>query len=143
MRDVEAHFGKHRNHAVVATAQRLRQGRGVSYDAVMSLAVHLKDGKTLAEAVPFQPLPATLDARWTVAEARLFLDQARRFAKEKALPFPVLIDAQGAVSLQFQAGSIPTTVVLDKQGRAAAMASGYSPDLFHQIETVTAQLVKE
>lgn len=68
---------------------------------------------------------------------------ARRFAKEQSLPFPVLIDADGAVSVQFQASSIPTTVALDRQGRAAAMSQGYSPDLFHQIETVTAQLVKE
>jgi hypothetical protein len=80
--DVEAHFGKHRDHAVVETARRLRAGRGVSYDAVMSLAIHLKDAKTLREAVPLKPRPGTLDDRWRVAEARLFLDQARRFAKE-------------------------------------------------------------
>jgi hypothetical protein len=80
--DVDAHFGKHRGHAVVETARRLRRTRGVSYDAVMSMAIHLKEAKALREAVPLKPRPDTLDDRWRVAEARLFLDQARRFAKE-------------------------------------------------------------
>jgi hypothetical protein len=80
--DVEKHFGKHRNHAVIEMAKRLRRERGVSYDAVMSMAIHLKDTATLKEAVPFKPRPAELDKRWSVTEARIFLDKARRFAKE-------------------------------------------------------------
>jgi hypothetical protein len=80
--DVEKHFDKHRGHAVIEMARRLRRERGVSYDAVMSMAIHLEDGSTLKEAVPFKPRPAELDKRWNVTEARLFLDKARRFAKE-------------------------------------------------------------
>lgn len=79
---VDAHFGKHRDHAVVETARRLRAQKGVSFDAVMSMAVHLEDARDLKEAVPFNPRPAELDERWTVADARLFLDKLRRFAKE-------------------------------------------------------------
>ena len=80
--DVEAHFGPFRKHAVVATARRLRRERGVSYDAVMSMAVHLKDTATLAEKVPFEPHPARLDRRWRLDEARRFLDEARDFVGE-------------------------------------------------------------
>jgi len=70
-------------------------------------------------------------------------ETARRFAKEQSLPFPVLIDADQAVASRFQADSIPTTVVLDKQGRAAGVSQGYSEDLFDQIEKLSAQLVRE
>ena len=80
--DVEKHFEEHRNHAVIEMARRLRRERGVSFDAVMSMAIHVEDAATLGEAVPFKPRPADLDKRWNLTEARLFLDKARRFAKE-------------------------------------------------------------
>jgi hypothetical protein len=80
--DVEEHFGPHRGHAAVKTADRLRRTYGVSYDAVMSMAVHLTDADTLGEAVPFEPHPEDLDERWKTHEARLFLDQARDFAEK-------------------------------------------------------------
>ncbi|MCP4645126.1 MAG: DUF4932 domain-containing protein, partial [bacterium] len=57
-KDVEQHFGKHRNHPTVATARKLRRTRGVSYDACMSMAVHLTDAYTLGEKVPLSPHPA-------------------------------------------------------------------------------------
>jgi peroxiredoxin len=68
---------------------------------------------------------------------------AMHFAKEVSLPFPILIDSDGAVSLRFQATSIPVTAVLDKQGRAAGMAQGYSTELFDQIESLVGQVLKE
>ena len=41
--DAEQQFGKLRGHAVVTLARELRGSHGVSYDAVMSMAVHLTD----------------------------------------------------------------------------------------------------
>ncbi len=70
-------------------------------------------------------------------------ETAQHFAKAQKLPFPVLIDADQTAASQFQADSIPTTVVLDKQGRAAGASRGYSEDLFDQIEKLSAQLVHE
>ncbi len=67
----------------------------------------------------------------------------RRFVKEQQIPYPVLIDADTKVSVQYDAQSIPLTVVLDKQGRAAGLAPGYSPDLFDQITKLAGQLAKE
>ena len=79
---VERQFGKFRDHKVVRMARELRRTRGVSYDAVMSLAVHLRDAQTLAERIPFDQPPARLDTRWRADEARQFLVAARAFAKQ-------------------------------------------------------------
>jgi hypothetical protein len=81
-RDVDTHFGPYKNHPVVKLAARLRRTRGVSYDACMSLAVHMEDGLAIRERVPFAPRPDTLDSRWRPAEAREFLNNARQFAQE-------------------------------------------------------------
>lgn len=80
--DVEEHFGPHRNHAVVRRARNLRGKYGVSFDAVMSMAVHITDAEKIEEAVPFKPHPAELDTRWSTRDARAFLKDARAFAKK-------------------------------------------------------------
>jgi hypothetical protein len=85
-RDVEARFGKLRDHPAVRTARNLRRWRGVSYDAVMNMAVHVTDPPALEEAVPFEPRPASLESRWPVKGARRFLAEARDFAREAEFP---------------------------------------------------------
>jgi hypothetical protein len=80
--DVEKQFGEFRDHPAVELARKLRQTRGVSFDAVMSMAVHLTDAYTLDERVPFDPRPENLDGRWPTAEARKFLAAARQFVQE-------------------------------------------------------------
>lgn len=80
--DVEEHFGKHRDHAVVRLARKLRGTQGVSFDACMGLAVHVTDAGSLAEKVPLSPLPLTLDKRWTPESARDFLAQTRQFVSD-------------------------------------------------------------
>ncbi len=82
VQDVDRHFGPFRNHAVVTLARKLRETRGVSYDAVMKMAVHVTDAVFLQERIPFSPQPASLDARWTPESAREFLDRARMFVVE-------------------------------------------------------------
>ena len=81
-RDVDEHFLRFTNHAVVQLARELRKNRGVSYDAPMSLAVHLTDAFALKEKVPFKPHPEGLDGRWRLREVRTFLQEARRFVEE-------------------------------------------------------------
>lgn len=80
--DVDEHFGPFRDHPVVNLARQLRRTRGVSYDACMSMAVHISDATDLKEKVPFDPQPANLDGRWRVAEAREFLQKARQFVED-------------------------------------------------------------
>ncbi len=80
--DVESHFGPFRDHAVVKLATKLRQTRGVSYDAVMGMAVHVTGALTLQEKIPFSPQPKSLDPRWTPETAREFLALARQFVAD-------------------------------------------------------------
>ena len=80
--DVDEHFGPFRDHPVVQLARQLRRTRGVSYDACMSMAVHMSDTIDLKEKVPFDPQPTNLDGRWRVAEAREFLQKARQFVED-------------------------------------------------------------
>jgi len=82
VQDVDKHFGPFRDHAVVKLARKLRQTRGVSYDAVMGMAVHVTDVVSLQEKTPFSPQPRSLDSRWTPEEAREFLNLARKFVAE-------------------------------------------------------------
>ena len=80
--DAEKQFGAFRNHAAVQYARELRQRRGVSYDACMSLAVHLSDVRELKLLDPLEPWPEGLDKRWTAADCTRFLELGRQFVKE-------------------------------------------------------------
>src|SRR4051812_15481699 len=64
-KDVEAQFAPFREHKVIRLASELRRPRGVSYDACMSLAVHLSDADELKLCVPLEPWPEALDRRWS------------------------------------------------------------------------------
>ena len=77
---IDTFFAAHRNHPAVATARRLREERGISHDAVMSLAIHLDGVPTLRERVPLET--SQLESRWTPGEARRFVEQVRAFVRE-------------------------------------------------------------
>ncbi len=80
--EVEDQFGRFRNHPVVRLARQLRRDHGVSYDAVMSMAVHLVSPQHLALRTPFGSPDFRLDARWTRQDARDFLAKADAFVKQ-------------------------------------------------------------
>jgi len=82
--DVDRYFDTYRNHAAVTLARRLRNTRGVAYDACMSLAVHVADTDGLELLVPLQPWPEGLDTRWTAESVSNFLRVARDFANESS-----------------------------------------------------------
>jgi hypothetical protein len=82
MRNLNEHFAGYRDHPVVKMAAKLRTTRGISYDAVISMAVHIQDINSCSEIVPFEPRPDTLDGRWRIDEARGFLADCRDFVKE-------------------------------------------------------------
>ncbi len=79
---IDAHFKQFREHEAVRLARELRRTDGVSYDAAMSLAVHVTNIETLAERVPLDQPGILLDKRWHGGEARRFLEAARRFVAE-------------------------------------------------------------
>ncbi len=79
---VEEHFKDHRDHEVVRFARSLRSSRGVSFDAPMSLAVHLGPPPELVPRIPLSPRPPGVDARWRERDIERFLELARAFAKD-------------------------------------------------------------
>jgi hypothetical protein len=79
---IEAHFGGFRGHPAVTRATQLRSARGVSFDAVMSFAIHITDVDTLAERRPFDAPTSSLERRWTPEDARAFLADLRRFVAD-------------------------------------------------------------
>ncbi|MBI3037501.1 DUF4932 domain-containing protein [bacterium] len=79
--EIESNFGSNR-HPLVLEAIRLRQKRGISYDAPMSLAIHVSNDGNFQERIPFSPIPEGLDKRWTSDESRKFCLLAREFSKQ-------------------------------------------------------------
>lgn len=80
--DVDRHFRLFKDHPAVLAARALRNEHGVSFDAVMSMAIHLDDPPALSERIPFDHPPKNLDRRWPVDGARAFLEQLRAFVKD-------------------------------------------------------------
>lgn len=80
--DVQRYFAKYKEHEVVKLAKKYRNDSGVSYDAVMSMAVHIKDIDKLREKLSFSDHPEKLDKRWTAESGRKFLKALRKFAAE-------------------------------------------------------------
>jgi hypothetical protein len=80
--DVEKYFGPFSHHPAIRKAKELRNQRGIYFDAVTSIAVHVTDASELREKIPFDQSPPRLNPRWKPAEAREFLDLVRQFVKD-------------------------------------------------------------
>ena len=76
--DVERHFAKYKEHPVVELAVKLREERGVSFDAVASMAVHLKPD--LTPKVSFSD--KTPDSRWGKENALEFVKLLKQFYRD-------------------------------------------------------------
>lgn len=72
-RDVEKHFPE--RHPAIDMAKLLRKERGISFDAVMSLAVHCNSKLEY----PFDGRVERLDHRWRIEDVRRFLVFVRNF----------------------------------------------------------------
>ncbi|MHC4117082.1 MAG: DUF4932 domain-containing protein [Planctomycetota bacterium] len=91
--EVQEHFGRYREHPVVALATRLKEDRNVDYGVQLSLAVHVDDVANLQLRVPLDPWPETLHERWTPVLIDEFLAQARDFATQS--DFARFVEKQG------------------------------------------------
>lgn len=78
--DIDEHFGDFAQHPVVKLAAKLRDTSGVSYDAPMSLAIHIDCD--LRPLKSFEQWPWGLDGRWHKEETQEFLAALRDFAAE-------------------------------------------------------------
>lgn len=78
--DVDKHFAKYKNHAVVEFARQVREKNGIGFDAVPSLAVRLNQTPLLTPRVPFTAdVP---DKRWGKEDAEKFAELLRKFYKD-------------------------------------------------------------
>jgi hypothetical protein len=82
IQDIEKYFKKSKTLGVVQLAKQLRRTRGVSFDAVMNMAIHVKDVDSMEERVPLEPAPKSWDRRWTAEDTRKFQSAARSFVKD-------------------------------------------------------------
>ncbi|HEX6884486.1 MAG TPA: DUF4932 domain-containing protein [Planctomycetota bacterium] len=81
-RAMEEWFGPAREHEVCTLAKVLRATRGIGYNAVPDLALHLTPLPELALRVPLEPWPERLDKRWQGPNVEAFLVALRSFAAE-------------------------------------------------------------
>lgn len=51
-------------------------------------------------------------------------DTVRRFARRYELTFPILLDANGEVTQKYVANAIPTSYIVDKEGKAVGKVIG-------------------
>jgi len=56
-------------------------------------------------------------------------DKVMEFVEEHGFAFPVLIDGKGKVSHGFGVDAIPRVFVINKDGKIAAVYSGYREDI--------------
>lgn len=78
-RQVAAHFGAFKDHAVVALARKLRRDAGIGFDACMSAAIHVRDISDLAPVEARGAPNPSLEKRWTPEIFAEFIEKARSF----------------------------------------------------------------
>ncbi|AYL98175.1 DUF4932 domain-containing protein [Mucilaginibacter celer] len=75
--DIHRHFDKFSSHPLIKYAAELRDSLGISYDAVMAMAIHLNNPPLLDPIVPFSiSLP---DQRWNLKTAAKFNIMLKQF----------------------------------------------------------------
>jgi len=81
--DIDEYFAPYRDHPVVKLSQELRKTRGISFDAVMQIALHIDDAFSPAPIRPLNDGSLMLysTGRWTPPEAERFIRELADFAK--------------------------------------------------------------
>lgn len=72
---IHSWFAPYKEHELIQLATKLRNERGVSYDAVMGLAVRLDDRLNLSDT-------ARIDTRWDRTKLKEFVNLLKKFKKE-------------------------------------------------------------
>ncbi|BDX38186.1 DUF4932 domain-containing protein [Tenuifilaceae bacterium CYCD] len=78
--DIDEYFANLKNHDVVKFAKKVRVKRGVSYDAVMSMAINIE----ITDSIRFMSNASidNLDSRWGIKNAKTFIEYLNQFYKE-------------------------------------------------------------
>ena len=77
---IDKYFSEYKNHELIEFVKKIRKENGVSYDAVMSMAIHL------SQAPQFKPLVEITDSipekRWGKENALKFIELLQKFYKD-------------------------------------------------------------
>ncbi|KAB2841791.1 MAG: DUF4932 domain-containing protein, partial [Melioribacteraceae bacterium] len=77
VKDIHDFFDKYKNHPLIVLAGNLYETRGVGFDAVMKMAVHVTQPPELSPIVPFtSEVP---ESRWGKENAEKFLVLLKQF----------------------------------------------------------------
>ena len=74
--DTEAWFAPHKGHPIIAYYQGLHNNQSISYDAVMSMAIHLDIDKG---KIQFLGGPSDLEQRWNSVDVNDFIARLNKF----------------------------------------------------------------
>jgi hypothetical protein len=75
--DIHSHFDKYTDHPVIAFARKLHNRKGVSFDAVQAMAIHLEQPPALNPVVPFSA--EVPEKRWGKENAVKFAGLLKQF----------------------------------------------------------------
>ncbi len=76
---VDNYFNKYKDHPLIKFAIDQRSAYGISFDACMSMAVHINNIDSVGERGSFDFPGIALEKRWRVDDARKFLKLAKHF----------------------------------------------------------------
>ena len=68
--------------------------------------------------------------------------KALEFWKEQKFDFPTLLDLDDAVAGKYGPNGIPTTYIIDKQGKIAFIHTGFDPDMVETLKRDIASLLE-
>jgi len=77
VKDIHNHFDRYKDHELIRFARELYQKSGVSFDAVMTLAIYLSQPPRLDPIIPFTD--AVPEARWGKKNAEKFVGLLKKF----------------------------------------------------------------
>ena len=80
IKDMDSYFKDNTEHPAVQYMKELRNNYGISYDAVMSMAVHLKNKDGILSLI--EKDSPKLDDRWTDVDKDKFLSYLNNFYKD-------------------------------------------------------------
>ena len=77
---IHDHFDRFKDHPLISYIKQIRDSHSIGYDAVMSMAIHLKQVPILDPIVPFGS--SVLDKKWDVEVATKFVELLKQFYKD-------------------------------------------------------------
>lgn len=75
--DIHNYFDKYKDHPLIVFASNLRETRGVGFDAVMKMAIHINQPPELNPIIPFTS--TVPEPRWGKENAEKFIELLRQF----------------------------------------------------------------